>query len=68
METPLPIYDTITTDASTTSVTVLPENDAMAKVIINPVTSAIDSDITPENIKKGIEILGVTGNLEFITE
>lgn len=68
VETPLPIYDTITTDASTTSVTVLPENDAMAKVIINPVTSAIDSDITPENIKKGIEILGVTGNLEFITE
>ena len=31
---------------------------------VSAVTSAIDSNITPENIKKDISILGVTGTLE----
>ena len=31
---------------------------------VNPVTSAIDSNITPENIKSGVNILGVEGALE----
>lgn len=31
---------------------------------VNPVTSAIDSNITPENIKSGVNILGVEGTLE----
>jgi len=65
---PNPIYDTITASASTTAVTVLPEKDAMTKVIIRPVTATIDPDIKAQNIKKGINILGVTGTLEFITE
>lgn len=30
---------------------------------INPVTSAIDPNIIPENIKQGVRILGVDGNL-----
>lgn len=34
------------------------------KVTIEPVTSAIDSNIIPENIKKDISILGVVGSLE----
>ena len=34
------------------------------KLTINPVTSNIDPNIVPENIAKGVSILGVTGNLE----
>ena len=33
-------------------------------VTVNPVTSDIDSNIKPENIKKGVSILGVEGSLE----
>lgn len=38
--------------------------DGLSKVKINAVDSSIDSDIKPENIKKGVEILGVIGNAE----
>lgn len=34
------------------------------KIIVNAVTSEIDGNIVPENIKKDITILGVTGTLE----
>lgn len=37
-------------------------------ITVNAVTSSIDSNIKPQNIKKGISILGVEGNIEFITE
>ena len=33
-------------------------------VTVNPVTRAIDSNIIPANIKKGVSILGVEGSLE----
>lgn len=36
----------------------------LSKVVVNPVTSSIDSDIKPENIKVGVEILGVVGTYE----
>lgn len=36
------------------------------KVTIEPVTSAIDSNIIPDNIKKDVSILGVVGTLESI--
>lgn len=36
----------------------------LAKVTINAVTSAIDSNIQANNIKKGVSILGITGTLE----
>ena len=35
-------------------------------VTINPVTNSIDENIKPENIKKDINILGITGNVEEI--
>lgn len=35
--------------------------NAITKLTINPVTSSIDSNIVPENIKNGVTILGVTG-------
>ena len=38
--------------------------DALGKVTINKVTSAIDSNITPENIKNGVTILGVEGTFD----
>ena len=33
-------------------------------LVVNPVTSSIDSNIKPENIKKGISILGVEGSAD----
>ena len=38
--------------------------NGFTQVIVNPVTAAIDNNITPENIKNGVNILGVTGNLD----
>lgn len=32
-------------------------------ILVNPVTNTIDSDIKPENIRQGINILGVPGSL-----
>lgn len=37
-------------------------------VQVHPVTSSIDSNIVPENIRKDTKILGVTGTLEAIGE
>jgi hypothetical protein len=36
----------------------------LSKVIVNAVTSSIDSDIKASNIKSGVDILGVTGTLK----
>ena len=38
--------------------------EALSKVIINPVTSDIDSNIVAGNIKEGVTILGVTGTYD----
>ena len=40
------------------------EGFKLTGVNVNPVTSAIDENIQPENIKSGTTILGVTGTLE----
>lgn len=40
------------------------EGYAYNEVNVSAVTSSIDSNIIPENIKKGTTILGVTGNME----
>ena len=40
--------------------------DALSSVKVNKVTSNIDSNIVPENIRKDTTILGVTGTLEAI--
>lgn len=41
-------------------------SDALSSVKVNKVTSNIDSNIIPENIRKDTTILGVTGTLEAI--
>ena len=52
--------------ASTGEVTVYPDEGygTMDKVIINPVTASIDSSIQSYNIRKNVNILGVTGSME----
>ena len=42
--------------------------NALSSVTVKPVDSSIDSNIIPENVKMGVEILGVTGTLEEQTE
>ena len=55
----------LTINPTTEEQIIIPErsNDYYSKLIVNPVTSDIDSRIKPEYIKKGVKILGVTGEL-----
>ena len=52
-----------TADPSTASQTVVPDSnyDGLSRVIVNAVTSDIDSNIAASNIKSGVTILGVEG-------
>lgn len=59
--------EAITVDAGTEDKIVTPMRaDALSSVKVNKVTSNIDSNIVPENIRKDTTILGVTGTLEAI--
>ena len=51
---------------TTSSQTITPDEtyDGLSSVIVEAVTSSIDSNITSSNIKSGISILGVEGSLE----
>ena len=40
-----------------------PEYYALSKVVVNASDSSVDSNITPNNIKAGVNILGVTGRI-----
>lgn len=68
VQVPEAVLTEITVDATTETQTIEPLNDGFSKVIVNPVTAAIDPDIIASNIKKDVNILGVTGTLEFTTE
>ena len=61
-----PILQDIVVNPSTSEQTITPsvDYDGINQVKVNAVTSSIDSDIKPENIKKGINILGVDGTIE----
>ena len=56
----------ITVDPTTSKQTKTPSKgkNAITKVTVNAVTSAIDNNIVAENIKKDVTILGVTGTHE----
>ena len=55
--TPTKLNQTITPDTG---------YDALSSVIVNGVTSDIDSNITAGNIKEGVSILGITGTLKSV--
>ena len=56
---------TKTVDSSTETQVVMADTGyELESVTVNAVTSSIDSNITPENIRKDTTILGVTGTLE----
>ena len=63
-----PVTQEKTVDSSIELQEVIPDKEytGLSKVIINPVTNSIDENIKPENIKKDVSILGVTGNVEEI--
>lgn len=60
------LQDEITINPTVTDQEVYPDSDydAVKKIKVNKVTSEIDSNIIPENIKKDVSILGVLGELE----
>lgn len=49
------------------SVTADGEYVALSEVRIDPVTASIDSHIQPENIRKDVTVLGVTGTMETVS-
>ena len=56
---------TKTVTPTTSQQTVTPDTGyELGSVVVNPVTSSIDNNISPENIKKDVTILGVTGTYE----
>jgi len=58
------VLDEKTVDPSINEVVVNSSADGLEQVTVNPVTSNIDDNITPENIRYGIDILGVEGTLK----
>ena len=60
--------DPITVTPTTSSQTVIPDQNhtGLSSVTVSVVTSAIDANIQAGNIKKDVQILGVTGTLEDI--
>ena len=55
---------TVSPSTTQQSVTHSAGKTGLGTVIVNAVTSAIDSQIKPENIKKNVEILGIVGSYE----
>lgn len=54
---------TVTPTTSQQTVTKDTGYDGLGNVTVNAVTSSIDSDISSQNIRQGVDILGVTGAL-----
>ena len=57
------ITEEITVYPRTTAQNIPTTVDGISEVHVLPVTASIDSDITANNIRNGVEILGVTGNI-----
>ena len=56
----------VTPTTSTQTITADEGYTGLGTVTVNPVTSAIDANIVPSNIKSGVTILGVTGTAEVV--
>jgi hypothetical protein len=62
------VLDNKTVNPSTSQQVVTSSEDGLESVTVNAVTASIDPNITPENIKAGVNILGVTGELTDDTQ
>lgn len=60
-------YSPVTPTTSQTVLSIPSNYSGLNAVTVNPVTSSIDANIVAGNIKKNVEILGVTGSYEGIT-
>lgn len=62
---PAPVLDQTVITPTTSTQVIIPESPAVgfSKVTVSSVDSTIDSNITANNIRKDIDILGVTGTL-----
>lgn len=59
------VKETVEVEPKVTPQTILPsEGNLIEEVNVSAVTSKIDSNLTPTNIRKGVTILDVLGNLE----
>ena len=65
-DTPTLVTASVTPTVSAQTITP-EEGEAFNKIEVEAVTSAIDANITAENIKKDVVILGVTGSYEAPT-
>ena len=64
----IPLYHNLqskTVTPTTSQQTITPDsgNDGLSSVTVDGVTSAIDTNIKPTNIREGVQILGVTGTV-----
>ena len=66
---PYPIQSSVNVYPRTTAQTINPPSNASGykTIYVNAVTSSIDANLLPGNIKKGVVILGVTGTYEGAT-
>lgn len=64
------LQEEITVSPMTVDQIIYPDDDydAVKKIKVDKVTSEIDDSITPENIREGVEILGVIGNMTSVSE
>ena len=62
----MPVLDTLNVTPDTVAQEIVPETgvDGFNKVNVSAVNASIDSNIVAENIKAGVNILGVDGNLD----
>ena len=63
---PIPVLETVPVTPTTSAQTITPSTgyDGIGTVNVSAVTSSIDANITADNIKDGVTILGVTGTFE----
>ena len=57
------VLDSKTVYPSESQQVITSDVDGLESVTVKPVTASIDPDIVPENIRKGVDILGVTGTI-----